>query len=139
MQEYRAAAALDARGIVVVDLDNEIVNMIVPPQSIAVTAALKPNRLVVMPAFRVFAPGIFRSDGTNRQECARPWVTIGAPPQLPWPERAPGGAAIAFALVGLDSAASKCDGHRLPASRQPALTWIAGSGANPYHRKRPGM
>ena len=80
MQEYRAAAALDARGSVVIDLDNEIVEVIVAGESIAVATWLQPYRLVVVAACGVFTPGVFRLDGVNGQEGARPWVAVGAPP-----------------------------------------------------------
>ena len=44
-------------------------------------------------------------------------MAIGAPPQLSWPEGALGGAAVAFALVGLDAAAA--ERHRHPQRAGP--------------------
>ena len=98
MQEYRAAAAGDARRAVVVDLDNKIVEMVVTLEPVAAAIAIQPYRLVVVSARRVFAPGVLGPDGPNRQECPRPRMTVGAPPQLPWPKRASWGPAVAFAL-----------------------------------------
>src|ERR1700736_483077 len=137
MQEYRAAAAGDARGTVVIDLDNKIIEVIVALEPIAAAIAIQPHRLVVMAAPGVFAPGVFRSDSANRQKCMRPRVAVGAPPQLPGPERAFWGPAIALALVGPDSAAPERDRYRSPARGQPAPAWIAGGGVNPDRRKRP--
>src|SRR3981189_414256 len=105
MQKYRAAAAGDARRTVVIDLDNKIIEVIVALEPIAAAIAIQPHRVVVMGARGVFAPGVFGSDSANRQKCTRPRVAVGAPPQLPGPERAFWGPAVALALVGSDSAA----------------------------------
>src|ERR1700736_6241052 len=137
MQEYRAAAADDARRAVVIDLDNKIVEVVVAREPIAAAISVEPHRLVVMAAPWVFAPGVLRADGANRQECPRPRVSVGAPPQLPGPERAFWGPAVALALVGPDSAAPERDRYRSPARGQPAPAWSAGGGVNPDRRKRP--
>src|SRR3981081_4280386 len=104
MQEYRAAATGDARRTVVIDLDNKIIEVIVALEPIAAAIAIQPHRLVVMAGPWFFAPGVFGSDSANRQKCTRSRVTVGAPPQLPGPERAFWGAAVALALVGPESA-----------------------------------
>ena len=122
---------------VVVDLDNEIIEMIVAHQPVAAVLAIQPHRLIVMAARGIFAPGVFGPDGANRQKGAGPRMAVGAPPQLPWPERALRGAAVAFAFVGLDAAAPERDRYGLPAGRQPAPAGIAGGGANPDRGKRP--
>ena len=137
MQEYRAAAPLDARLGVVIDLDNEIIEMIVAPEPVAALLAIQPHRLVVIAAPGIFAPGVVRLDGANRQKSAGTWMAVGAPPQLPRPERAFRGPAIAFALIGPDAATPKCDGHYLAACHQPAPARIAGSGANSDHGQGP--
>src|SRR5258707_1158389 len=105
MQEHRAAAALDAGRAVVVDLDNEIVEVVVAPQPVAAAIAVQPHRSVVMSACGVFTPGVFRPYGADGQKCARPRMAVGAPPQLPRPERAFRGPSVALALVGPDAAA----------------------------------
>jgi hypothetical protein len=115
MQKYRAAAAGDARRTVVIDLHDEIVEMIVALEPIAVLVTIPPHRLIVMAALRIFAPGVIGPDGANRQEGTWPRMAVGAPPQLPGPETASWGSAIAFTLVGPDAAAPKGDGNDLPA------------------------
>src|SRR3982074_3276505 len=131
MQEYRAAATGDARRTVVIDLDNKIIEGIVALEPIAPPIASQPHRLVVMAAPGVFAPGVFGSDSANWQKCTRPRVTVGAPPQLPGPERAFWGPAVALARVGSDSASPERDRDGLAAHGQPAPARIAGGGANP--------
>ena len=136
MQEYRAAAAGNARRGVVIDLDDEIVEMVVAPEPIATVIAIQPYRPVVMAAVGVLAPGVLRPDGANGQEGMRPRVSVGAPPQSPRPEGAFWGSAIALTLVGDDSAAPKGDWDRLPASDKPAPAGIAGGGADPDRSQR---
>src|SRR5260370_41605930 len=137
MQKYRAAAAGDARGAVVIDLDNEIIEVVVTLKPVAAASAFGPYWLVVVAACGVFAPGVFRSEGANRQKCPRPRMAVGAPPQLPRPESAFGGPAITLALVGPDAAVPERDRDRLPARGQPAPAWITGGGANPARGDRP--
>ena len=130
MQEYRAAAAGNARGAVVIDFDDEIIEVVVALQPVAAAGRLAPYRLVVMAACGIFAPGIFRPDRANGQECPRPRMAVGPPPQSAWPERAFWGAAVALVLVGPNSAAPQRDGDRLSARNQPAPARIARACAN---------
>jgi len=65
MQEYRAAAAGDARGAVMIDLDNEIIEVVVARESIGAATGLEPYRLVVMAALRIFAPGVHGPNGAD--------------------------------------------------------------------------
>ena len=136
MQEHRAAAAGDARRAVVIDLDDKIIEGVVAGEPIAAAIRLEPHRLVVVPVLGVFAPGVFGPDRARRQECARPRVAVGAPPQLARPERPSGGAAVTFPLVGLDASAPQRDRNGLPADGQPATARIAGGGANKDRRNR---
>src|SRR4030088_3095559 len=76
MQEYRAAAAGNARRTVVIDLDNKIIEVIVALEPIAAAIAIQPHWLVVMAAPGVFAPGVFGSDSANRQKCTRSRVAV---------------------------------------------------------------
>ena len=137
MQKYRAATAGDARRAVVIDLDDEIVEVVVALEPVTAVIPIPPHRLIVMAALRIFAPGVFGPDGANRQERTRPRMAVGAPPQLPGPEDAPWGAAIAFTLVGPDAATPKGDRDRLPARGQPAPARIAGRALNPDRGKWP--
>ena len=71
MQEHGAAAAGDARARVVIDLDDEIVEMILARQPVALVVARDADRLVVMPVVGVFAPGVGGRDGARwRDKCA---------------------------------------------------------------------
>ena len=137
MQKYCAAAPGDARRAVVIDLDNEIVEMIIAPEPVTAMVAIPPHRPIVVAALRIFAPGIVGPDGANRQESARPRMAVGAPPQLPGPESTAWGSAIAFALVGRNTAAPKGNRDGLPACDQPAAARIAGRALNPDRGKWP--
>jgi hypothetical protein len=66
MQEYCAAAACDARRAVVVDLDDEIIEMVVAPETVTALGPNQPNRLVVMAACRVLTPGFLSRNRANR-------------------------------------------------------------------------
>ena len=122
---------------VMIDLDDEIVEVILARQPVAGLIADQADRLIVMAVLRVFAPGVFGPDRPDRQKGARPRMAVGAPPQLPGVERAPGGAAVALALVGEDAAAAKCHRHGPAVGGQPAPARIAGGRSNPDRRKRP--
>lgn len=137
MQEYRAAAADDARRGVVIDLDDEIVEVVVALEPVAAVIAIQPYRPVVTAAMGVLAPAVLWLDGANRQEGPRPRVPVGAPPQSPRPKGAFRGPAVALALVGNNSAAPKGDRDRLSASRKPAPAGIARGGADPDRGQRP--
>jgi hypothetical protein len=137
MQKYRAATAGDSWRAVVIDLDDKIVEMIVALEPVTALAAIPPHRLIVMAAPRIFAPGVLGPDGTNRQKGTGARMAVGAPPQLARPEGAFWGAAIAFTLVGPDTAAPKGDGNELPARGQPASARIARRARNPDRGKRP--
>src|ERR1700751_297133 len=82
MQEHGAAAMRHPRAGVVIDLNDEVVEMMVPLQAITRAAARQRDRLIVIAVIRVFAPGVLRADGANGQKGPRPRMPIGAPPQL---------------------------------------------------------
>src|SRR4051794_23317484 len=137
VQEHRTAAAGDARGCVVIDFDDEIVQVIVPLEPIAIASEVQPYRPVIVTAFGIFAPAIVRPDRANRQKRARPRMAVRAPPYLPWPEGALRGGSVAFALVGADAATAERDRDGLPRREQPAPAGIAGHRTNPDRRKGP--
>jgi len=137
MQEYRAAEAGYARRGVVIDLDNEIIEVVVAREPIAAAIEIQPQRLIVVAAARVLAPGILGPDGAAGQECTWSRMTVGAPPQLPRPERASRGPAVTFALVGDDATAAKCHWNRPPGGDQPAPAGIARGGPDPDRGSRP--
>lgn len=109
MQENGATSSRDTRPGVVVDLDDKIIKMILPRQPVTVLAGRAFDRAIVVPIGGIFRPGVRGADRADRQIGSRPGVPVGAPPQPHRPEEAAGGSAIAFELIGLDSAASKRD------------------------------
>jgi len=80
MQEHRATAAGYARGAVVVDLDDEVVEVIRAGEPVSRLTPGTPHRLIVMPVVRVLAPGVLGPDRAGRQEGLRPGVPVSAPP-----------------------------------------------------------
>ena len=58
VQEYRATAACDPGPRVVVNFNNEIIKMILPPQPVAGLTGGHPDRLVIAAVCRVLAPGV---------------------------------------------------------------------------------
>ena len=137
MQEYRAAAADDARRGVVIDLDDEIVEVVVALEPVAAVIAIQPYRPVVTAAMGVLAPAVLWLDGASGKKVrgrvcrsARHHnrrgrkVPFGVPPS---PSR----------LLAIISAAPKGDRDRLSASRKPAPAGIARGGADPDRGQRP--
>jgi hypothetical protein len=66
MQEDCASAAGNARARVVVDFDNEIIEMIIPPQPVSSLSRRQPDRPVVAAVGRVLAPGVCRRYAPDR-------------------------------------------------------------------------
>src|SRR3982751_6646056 len=120
MQEHGAAAPGNAPARVVLNLDDEIVEMVLPGQPVALVAAREANRPVVVTISRVFAPGILGTNGVNGQERPRAGMAVGAPPQKARMEDAAGGAAVALALVGHDPATSERDRYGPAIRGEPA-------------------
>src|SRR4029079_12779558 len=85
MQKNTAAAAGHPRAGIVVDLDDEIVEMIVPPQPVTWFSGRAAQRAVIAPIDGIFAPGKVRSDPPDGQEGPR---RGGAPPPPTTGERA---------------------------------------------------
>src|ERR1700733_4817822 len=137
MKEHRTAAAGNRGLRVVIDLDDEIVEMIVAPESVAAIIISECERPVVMAAQRVFTPGVLWADGANRQKRVRSRRTVGAPPQLPWPESPLWGPAVPLALVRDDSAPPQGDRDGIRAGREPAPTGVTGRSPDPDRRQRP--
>src|SRR5258708_13901052 len=99
MQEYRAAAAGDARGSVVIDLDDEIVEVVVAPEPVAAAIAVEPNRLIIMAVPRVFPPGVLRPEVPNREMAGRCWGSLPWPPHAPRPDNSLPAPSPALALL----------------------------------------
>ena len=124
---------------VVIDLDDEIVEVVVAPSA--------GRRRARDPAGSAGCSGDLA--GSSHQASSgpmartgrkrpRPRMAVGPPPQLPRPEGALRGAAIALALVGqrCRRAPARPESVCPPAVSQPRRG-IAGGGANPDHGKRP--
>jgi len=134
MQEHRTAAAGDRGLCVVIDLDDEIVEMIVALQPVASVIMPEGKRPIIMATRGVFTPGIIGTDGANRQKGPRSRTTIGAPPQLPWPESSLWGPAVALALVGDDTTPPQRDRDDVGAGGEPATAGVTGRSLDPNRR-----
>src|ERR1700733_3749160 len=137
MKEHRTAAPDNPGLRVVIDLDDEIVEMIVAPQSITAVIMAERARPVVVAAGRVFTPGVPGADGANRQKGVRSRRTVGAPPQSQWPESPLWGSAVALALVGDDSTPPHGDRDGVRAGGEPAPARVTGRGPDPDRFQRP--
>jgi hypothetical protein len=62
MYKYRAAAAGDAGPDVVIDLDEQIVEPVIPPKAVAWFMGRSLKGLIIAPIGRIFAPGVSRTD-----------------------------------------------------------------------------
>jgi hypothetical protein len=121
MDKDGAAAAGNARPRVVVDLDNEVVEAVVPAQPVAWFIGRALERPVVAAVCRIFAPGIAGTDSANRQRSPRARKPLGAPPQANRAKPAGWRRAVAFALVGLDAAPAERDSQRVGTGEEPTL------------------
>src|SRR5690349_13893738 len=81
VNEDRAAAAGNARTGVMVKLDDQVIEAIVPPQSVGCRTLRDPNRPVIETIPGIFAPAVVLSDRPDGQERARAWRAVPPPPQ----------------------------------------------------------
>src|SRR5689334_3190513 len=109
MDEDCAATACDARAGIVVEFDDEIVESVLPPQTVSRCSIGNVDWPVIETLLRVLAPSIIPPDLTDRQKCLRPGHPVGSPPKPDQPEAAPRGATIPLALVGKNAAAPESD------------------------------
>jgi hypothetical protein len=136
MDENGAAPAGHARSRIVVDLNDEIVKAIVPPQAVAWFIGRPVERPVVAPVVWVFAPGVVRPDSSNGQERVRAAQSIGPPPQPNRAEPANGSRAVTFPLRCLGTGSSQCDPKNSISRREPALATPIRSAADMNDRER---
>jgi hypothetical protein len=139
VDEHRAPTARDPRPYIVVNFDNDIVQGIFTPQSVPGLARRYPDRPVVAPVGRVFAPSVRGSDRLGRQHRPRSRDSVGTPPQPHQPVATRGSRAVSFPLIGLDAGAANGHFSNPWPRQQPALPAIAGSGAQVQIRKRGPM
>jgi hypothetical protein len=98
MDENGTASTGHARSRIVVDLNDEIVKAVGPPQAVAWFIGRLAERLVVAPIVRILAPSIAWSDPPNWQKHTRARQAIGPPPQSNRAKPANGRRAVAFPL-----------------------------------------
>lgn len=109
---------------IVVELDNEVVEQVLPRQPVRFAARRYFDRLIVMPVTRVFAPAVVMPDTPDRQLGPWPSMAIATPPQPPKPESAAGRRAVALTLVGLNAAAAERDWNGERAGDENAARWL---------------
>src|SRR5215204_4056888 len=127
MQKNRAAASGNPWARVVVELDDQIVEMIIPPQSIAGFTGRAAERPVVAAIAGILGPGEIGRDAPDRQQGARPRRAIRPPPQPYQPKPTARRGAVALAFVGPNASAPEHGRNGEPAGKdQPAV-----SGARP--------
>src|SRR3974390_3517665 len=125
MDKDGAAAASDARERVVINLNDEVVEIIRAREAIGIRAKRQLYRLVVVTVARILAPAVVGANSPRRQESAWTRVPVGAPPQPLEPEVAARGCPVAFALVGLVTAAPELHGCRQLTRHQDAAPRLA--------------
>ena len=120
MQEHRAAAAGHPRAGIVVDLDDEIVDMIVPPQPVAWFSGRAAEGAIIAPVGGIFAPGDVTGNAPDGQQCPRPRMPVRPPPQADEPKTPARRGSIAFEFVGTDAPTAEHDGDGEGAGDQDA-------------------
>jgi hypothetical protein len=128
MDKDSATPAGHPRPRIVIDFDNDVVEAVRPPEPVAWFNGRPSKRAVVATVLWIFAPGVGRADPAGRQRGPRQGKPVRPPPQSRGPERTARGAAIALALIGLDTAAAERDWHAPRAGAKKALRWPARSG-----------
>jgi hypothetical protein len=142
MDEDRAAAPGNSRAGVVIDLDDDVVQAILPPKPVAWFTGRSPKGAIITPVAGVLAPRIGRADGADGKLGQRTRQAVRPPPQshgAKTPARRP---AIAFALIGPDSGTPERDRHAPRPGADKALRRPARPRAdidriqrNPSHRQ----
>jgi DNA-binding response OmpR family regulator len=119
MDEDGAAASLNPRPAIVIDLHHEIVERIGAPQAVARAARSEPNRPVVATIAGVFAPGIVAGDAADREAGARAPPEVRPPPQPDRVKSSARGRPVAFAFERHQAGASQRDRNAQGAGDEP--------------------
>ena len=106
---------------VVIDLDDDVIEAVGPPQPVAWFIGRPPKCMVVAPVIGVFAPCIGRTDTANRKPCPRAGEPIGTPPQSHRTKLPVWGAPIALPLVGSDAGVAKRNRQAPRTGAEPPL------------------
>ena len=120
MQKHRAAAAGHPRAGIVVDLDDEIVEMVIPPQPVAWFSGRAAEGAVIAPVGGIFAPGNVTGNASDGQQCPWPRMPVRPPPQADEPKPPARRGPVAFELVGTDAPTAEHDGDSEGAGDQDA-------------------
>src|SRR5438128_5567073 len=109
MNEDGAAPTRHARARVMIDLDDEIIELIVPPQAVAAVIGRALEGTVVAAIGGIFTPSKGRINASGRQQCRRVRMAIRAPPQADEAKAAARRRAITLEFVGANAAAAEHD------------------------------
>src|SRR5262249_61642275 len=99
VDEPRAPTPADPRAGVVVDFDDEIVEVVVPPKAVPAVACRPVEWTVVAAISGIFTPGEGGADTPRWQRCRRARVAGGPPPQGREGQTAARGGALSLALA----------------------------------------
>jgi hypothetical protein len=75
-----AASACDTGPGVVIKLYDEVVEPVLPPQTISLLAWMALDRMIIPVMSGIFDPRVVRSNGPGRQQGQRMREAVGAPP-----------------------------------------------------------
>ena len=99
VHEDRAAAAFDARGLVVAEDDDHIVETIVPPKVLGTGRVGMAHAPIVVPVRGIVAPAIMPIERGDREPSARPRKPVAAIENLAQRKSTDGRCPIALALA----------------------------------------
>ena len=120
VKEYGTTPPRDTRAGVVVDLDEDVVEVILAPQTVARLRGRAAERTVVAAVGGILAPSQIGRNASCRKQRAGPGVPIRSPPQAKRPKTPARGRAVALELVGAQPSPPEHDGHRAPADEKNA-------------------
>ena len=112
MNEDCATAARDTWPRIVVDLDDQVVEVIVAPKSVAWFIGRAAERAVVTSIFGIFTPSSMWIDPPYWKTCAWPQVAIRPPPHTDQAKSPARGGAVTLALVRPYARAAEHDWNR---------------------------
>lgn len=135
VDENGAATSRHPRSRVMIDLDDQVIEVVRPPEAIAVHIGPCTKRTIIPAVGGRFAPGVVAMNWTYRQQSTRACQAIGAPPQPDQTKTAAWRSGISFPFVRSDASASKCYRKVQRSDREPSLPPVSGSGTNKNERK----
>src|SRR5271166_3637945 len=100
MDEYGAATTGNPGPCVVIEFEKNVVEGVVAPEAVAWFIGRAPERAVIAPIGRIFAPGVGRADPAQGKRCLRARKAVGPPPQPHRAKPAAGRSPVALPLIG---------------------------------------